>query len=330
MVRTQGVHAIRIPTPWLVGDVNVYVLQDGETKTLVDTGPLTEEAEKALTQGLAEIGIRIEDLDQVVLTHFHVDHSGLLEEIVKRSGAKVYAHPHTERLIRKDAVVEAERKAFYLDLYRSVGLSAEEARATYEQIADYHDFMGRGHVDHKLREGDRIPGHEAWEVIYTPGHSMDHISLYRAEDRVMLLGDHLIKHVSSNAFVEPPVRAGDPRPQTLVLYREALKKVHALDCQIGYAGHGEPVTEHRALIEKRLRDQERRAARIVEKVQSGHTTAVELCRALFPYHQDQMPLVVSETLGHLDWLVAEGVLAVETTASGVWQYRVVKEPAFCG
>ena len=329
MAMARGVHGFSIPTPWLVGDVNVYVLRDGETATLVDTGPLTPEAEAALEAGLAQIGLRVEDLDQIVLTHFHVDHSGLVERIVQRSGAKVYAHPATERLIQKDRDLEAQRKQFFLDLYRAFGLSDEDGLMAYEQLADYQDYMGHGHVDGELAEGDRVPGHEAWEVIYTPGHSMDHLSLYRAEDGVMILGDHVIKHISSNAMIEPSPAPGEPRPQTLVLYREALKKVAAMDWHIGYTGHGEPVTGHRELIEKRLRDQERRAARIVDLVREGRTTGAELCLTLFPRHRSQMSLIVSETLGHLDWLVAEGVLAVEDGPAGVWQYRVVKEMAFC-
>ncbi|MCX7569772.1 MBL fold metallo-hydrolase [Tumebacillus sp. DT12] len=329
MTATKGVHGIAIPTPWLVGDVNVYVLQDGETVTLVDTGPQTPEAEAALSAGLAEIGLTVGDIDQILLTHFHVDHSGLVERLVKQCGAKVFAHPGTERLIQKNQAVEAERKTFFLDLYRSFGLSDEDGLLAYEQLADYQDYMGQGHVDVMLAEGDRVPGHEAWEVLYTPGHSMDHLSLYRAEDGVMILGDHVIKHISSNAMIEPPADISQPRPRTLVLYREALRKVAAIDWHIGYTGHGEPVTGHRELIEKRLRDQERRAARIVEMVREGRTTGARLCLAMFPHHRNQLSLIVSETLGHLDWLVEEGVLAVEDDQSGIVQYRVVKEMVTC-
>ncbi|MGZ6502857.1 MAG: MBL fold metallo-hydrolase [Tumebacillaceae bacterium] len=321
----SGVHLITVPTPFDVGPVNLYLLVDGEMLTLVDTGPLTKQAEDVLEQGLQELGFQVEDLKQIVLTHFHVDHTGMLEKLVTRSGAKVYAHPWTAPLIRSDRAVEAARYHFFRDLYFKMGASLDVVEQSLGQLFDYQAFTGNGHVDVVLQEGMRLPGHEHWEVLYTPGHSQDHLSLYRAEDGVMLLGDHLIRTISSNAFIEPPAKAGEPRPKTLMIYREALRKIHALPWNIGFAGHGEPITEGHALIEKRLRDGEKRAEKVVNFVAQGKRSGMELALAMFPRHLNQLPLIVSETLGHLDWMVAEGRLAFEETPSGIWHYRTTEK-----
>lgn len=87
-----GVYCIEIPTPFHVGSVNVYVLKE-EHVTLVDVGPLTEEAWETLQEGLASIGIRMEEIKQIILTHHHVDHCGLLERVRRVSGACTLAHP---------------------------------------------------------------------------------------------------------------------------------------------------------------------------------------------------------------------------------------------
>ena len=81
----KGIYQIEIPTPFAVGPVNVYLLE-GDYLTLVDTGALTEEAWEALNQGIKEIGYEVKDIKQVVLTHHHVDHCGMLERVREVSG----------------------------------------------------------------------------------------------------------------------------------------------------------------------------------------------------------------------------------------------------
>ncbi|PWK11263.1 MBL fold metallo-hydrolase [Tumebacillus permanentifrigoris] len=317
-------HKISIPTPFPVGPVNVYLLKGKDCLTLVDTGPKTVEAQEALEAGLRAVGVRVEDLDQILLTHYHCDHVGLLENLVEQSGAKVYAHPFTEPLIAREPAFEAARSEFYQGLYRGLGLTEAQKQQAIGQIYDYLEYVGVAHVDVALREGDRLPGHEEWQVVYTPGHALDHLSLYDAVGKRMLLGDHVIKKISSNAFIEPPHRAGDERPRMLMIYREALRKVQTLDWEIGYAGHGEEITGHRDLITKRLADMERRQANVLETVRSGKTTGVEITLAMFPRHLEQLTLIISETVGHLDWLVAEGKLRVEDD-NGLWRYFAVEE-----
>jgi glyoxylase-like metal-dependent hydrolase (beta-lactamase superfamily II) len=322
MKLTADIHQFTVPTPWPIGPVNLYLLEGRAGLTLVDTGPDTPEALAALESGLAEIGKRVEDISQVVLTHFHVDHTGLCNRVVQLSGAKVYAHPLTAVIMKKDVAVSAYRADFFKTLYRAMGATEEMAGLAFQQLEEYDKALPPCAVDVELQEGDVIPGHEEWRVVYTPGHSQDHISLYRESDGVMILGDHLIMHVSSNAFIEPPLRPGEPRPKTLITYREALRKLQDLELTIGYTGHGEPVTDHRELITQRLLEHEKRAAKVVEQVRQGRHTALEICLALFPRHANQMPLIMSETLGHLDWLVAEGRLRIEETPDGLWLYQI--------
>lgn len=318
----KGVHAISVPTPIEVGPVNVYLIRDEHCLTLVDTGPLADVSEAGLRSGLRELGLVPADLDQIVLTHYHCDHTGLLETLVQESGAKVYAHEQTARLLRPEGHLSSERLAFFRDLFGKMGLSPEHEQAAMRQILSFGKYMCNGSVDGLLAEGDFVPGIDGWQVLHTPGHSQDHISLLRAEDGTMILGDHLIGHISSNALIEPPDRPGDERPRSLMIYRESLQKVHRLDWQIGYPGHGEPVTEYRALIEERLKGNEWRAQAILEQIRQGKRTGAEITFALFPRHLEQMTLIASETLGHLDWLVAEGRLLVEENERGVWEYRL--------
>ncbi|TCP55440.1 glyoxylase-like metal-dependent hydrolase (beta-lactamase superfamily II) [Tumebacillus sp. BK434] len=318
----MNIYKIALPTPFAIGDVNVYLLGDGDRLTLVDTGTKSRVGERALELGLAEVGVRVEDLSQIVLTHFHADHAGLLERLVARSGAKVYAHPLTHDLILPTEAGLQKRAAFFDEIYLRMGLVDAGPRSQIvAEVKGYQDDMGRAGVDVVLQEGDLLPGHEKWRVIYTPGHSQDHLSLYREEDGVLVLGDHLLQNISSNAFIEPPAVEGEERPKTLMIYRDALRKVYDMEWKVGLPGHFEEIREYRELIDKRFAAQEKRAARAVEAVKAGKRTGIEICQTLFPKSMNLLPLVMSETLGQLDWMTAEGKITRELNEQGVWVFR---------
>src|SRR5262245_24441638 len=86
-----GLHAIALPTPFEIGDVNIY-LAEGDTLTLIDCGLNTEAAYTALTDGLATRGYKIRDIKRLLITHHHVDHVGLARRILDESGAEVWCH----------------------------------------------------------------------------------------------------------------------------------------------------------------------------------------------------------------------------------------------
>src|SRR5437660_11085329 len=80
---------IQAPLPH-IRSVNIWLLRSTPV-TLIDTGPRSDEALSALEQGLESEGLRIEDVEQVIPTHHHLDHTGLVATIVARSGARVAA-----------------------------------------------------------------------------------------------------------------------------------------------------------------------------------------------------------------------------------------------
>src|SRR3954463_4482620 len=83
-----GVWSIEIGTPWPVGPVNVYLVDD-DPLTLIDVGQRSPEALADLEAGLAAAGRRIEDLERIVLTHQHIDHTGGAAMVAERAGAEL-------------------------------------------------------------------------------------------------------------------------------------------------------------------------------------------------------------------------------------------------
>ena len=90
MTPPSWIRCLTIPTPFPVGPVNVYLLED-EPLTLVDSGPNSAKALDELEQALAALGHAVEDLELLVISHQHMDHFGLASILARRSGAEVAA-----------------------------------------------------------------------------------------------------------------------------------------------------------------------------------------------------------------------------------------------
>src|ERR1051326_2322220 len=85
------IHKIVVPTPFYVGPVNVYLVRN-DPVTLIDVGPNTEEAFTALRAGVEQLGLRLDMIKRIVISHAHEDHYGLAGRVQQISGAEVLLH----------------------------------------------------------------------------------------------------------------------------------------------------------------------------------------------------------------------------------------------
>ncbi|MBS4191138.1 MBL fold metallo-hydrolase [Bacillus sp. FJAT-49705] len=303
----DGLAKLVIPTPFSVGDVNVYVVK-GERLTLVDVGPKTEEAWEALNAQLKDLHLSPDDIEQVVLTHHHPDHAGLLDYFPQT--LDVYGHRNNQRwLHRTDAFLKAHDE-FYYDLFPRCGIP--------EQYLSFIDLMKKPlyfscsrSLSGELKEGDIPPGLYSWTVIETPGHAQSHIGLFREKDGVFIGGDHLLAHISPNPLMEPPLPGKTKRPKPQVQYNESLKKLLQLPIQLCYSGHGDNIYHVHELIEKRLVRQHERALHVKKWLEEEPLTVFEICQRLFPtVYKKEFSLTISETIAQLDYLHALGAISI--------------------
>jgi glyoxylase-like metal-dependent hydrolase (beta-lactamase superfamily II) len=314
-----GIHRIAVPTPFLVGRVNCYLIED-QPLTLIDTGPNSGKSLDVLAQGLAEHGHRIEDLELIVITHQHMDHLGLLEIVTRRSGAEVAAlgllAPYIESF-RRSAAADDE---FAQGVMHRHGVPAELVTALGLVGEAYRAFGSSGHVTRGLRDGDTLELRDrTLRAFHRPGHSPSDTILLDEQRRMLIAGDHLLANISSNPIVSKPLpRAGDAeaaldaaeRPPALLNYIESMRATREMEAELVLTGHGEPITDHVVLIDQRLRMHQRRAEKMLRMLAGRPLSAYELALQMWGnVAVTQAFLTISEVLGHMDMLIGDGLVA---------------------
>ena len=306
-ITDAGIRVLRIPTPFQVGRVNTYLLE-GEPLTLVDSGPNSGKALDELERQLEALGHRIEDLELVIITHQHIDHLGLVDIVAKRSGAEVAAldllAPFVENF-GDDAERDDEEAAA---LMRRHGISEEVVTALRQVTGSFRAWGSKAKVTRPLHDGELLQlGDRRLEVQHRPGHSPSDTVFWDEDRRILLAADHLIKHISSNPLISRPLDGSAERTQALVTYLESLKKTRELPAEIVLSGHGEPITDHVALIDKRFAMHQRRAEKLYGLIAEQPRTGHELAQALWgDVAVTQAFLTLSEVIGHVDLLVNAG------------------------
>lgn len=302
-----GIHRFAIPTPFAVGRVNCYLIED-EPLTLVDTGPNSGKALDELTARLAERGHALADLEQIVVTHQHIDHLGLVEILVEHSGAEVAAlGAAAQRLAAFEADAELDDQ-FAVEVMLRNGIPEDVTVALRSVSRSFRSWGSHVPVTRPLEDGGALElGDRRLEVLHRPGHSPSDTVFWDAERRILIAADHLLPSISSNPLLARPLDGSSRRPQALVTYIESLRKTREMPVEIVLPGHGEPITDHVALIDSRFAGYERRKEKIHRLIAEQPRNAYELAQALWGnVAVTQAFLTLSEVIGHADLLVNEG------------------------
>ncbi len=313
-----GIHRLSIPTPFAVGRVNAYLIED-EPLTLVDSGPNSASALDELELALAQHGHAIEDLGLLIITHQHIDHLGLAKVLARRSGAEVAALDTLASYLARFGESMDGDDGYAARVMSRHGIAAEVSSALRTVSAIMRAWGSSVAVTRPLADGEDLALRDrTLRVLHRPGHSPSDTLFWDERRSLLLAGDHLIKHISSNPLISRPLdSAADydgPRPQALVTYLASLAATRAIDVDVLLPGHGEPVTDHAALIDERFRLHRRRAEKIMRLIAERPRSAYEIAQELWgSVAVTQAYLTVSEVLGHVDLLLNDGrVREVET------------------
>jgi len=322
--RKRGVHLLSIPTPFAVGRVNCYLIE-GERLTLIDAGPRSEQAMSALEEAIALTGHSIEEIDLVVATHEHIDHIGNIRTVARRAGASVAALDlAVDRLGDFDRQAMAEND-MAVELMIRNGVSKEIATRLRSIAETYRDLGDDVPVDTPLAAGSAVRfGDIDLEVHHRPGHSPSDTIFVDSIEGLCFGGDHLLSHISSNPLIARPLDGSPGRTRSLIDYAASLRATREMEISVMLSGHGEPITDHRTLIDSYLKAQERRRRKVLGIIREEPRTAHGIASEIWgDVAVTQAYLTMSEVVGHTDVLQDEGLVR-ETERDGVVLFEVVE------
>jgi glyoxylase-like metal-dependent hydrolase (beta-lactamase superfamily II) len=328
LAEEAGIFRLAIPTPFQVGRVNAYLIEDSPL-TLVDSGPNSAKALDELEQALAARGHAVEDIGLLVITHQHMDHFGLASILARRSGAEVAALDRLAPFLAGYGRQTDLDDHFAERTMLRHGIPPEIVTALRAVSAGFRAWGSRVDVTRPLADGSELElADRTLRVLHRPGHSPSDTVFLDESRSILLAADHLIAHISSNPLLARPLGAAAdyesppaPRPQALVSYLASLERTRAMELSLVLPGHGRPITDHVSLIDERFRLHRRRAEKIHGLIASQPRTAHEIAQELWGnVAVTQAYLTLSEVLGHVDLLLEEGRV-VEAEQDGVAHFE---------
>jgi glyoxylase-like metal-dependent hydrolase (beta-lactamase superfamily II) len=324
----EGAHKIRVPlTGSPLGWVNAYVLRADDGFVLVDCGWDLPDALDALRKGLDDLGIRLEDLRTLVITHNHPDHYGLAGRLVKLASCGVLMHHldavHIESRYVDMSSLEAEMERWL----RIHGAPPDELMAMVKGSEAILERINIAKPDIEVSGGEKVTaGDSEWEIIWTPGHSVGHICLYERSQKAFLSGDHILNPISPSVGLHAQ-SMGNP----LSDYLSSLESIRDLDVDMVLPAHGDEFAGFRERIDELMEHHEERLDEIrgilgQQPARTAYETASRMKWNLEGPFERWLPfmrrLATTEALAHLELLVSRSEVKRVTADGGVVRYSL--------
>lgn len=315
-----------LPLPFALNHVHCYLLDDGDGWTIIDAGLNTSHGRAEWQTAFETLNIAPADLKRIILTHTHPDHYGLAGWL-QRWGQEDRPDEEAPPVLlsaREDEMATA----VWLQLDGQIrrmsrhliycGLDYEMA----DDVANNTRFVGtrtrpQPHTTAVLTAGDTINmGQRTFEILTYAGHSDGQLLFYCADETLLLAGDHVLLDITPNISRWP---GGWENP--LGRYLDSLAVLKRLDVALALPGHKRLITDwHGRLTELELHHAER-LGDTVTAVASGDRTVADIAKTVFRLDHltvHEARFAITETLAHLDYLVAHNTLTV--SGDDVWLY----------
>lgn len=317
-LKQHNIAMLPLPTPFPVGPVNCFLFKN-DPITLVDTGLNTDKTYEELSRGMQEHGLRISDIEIIIVTHGHRDHMGLLGRLLEETGAKAYGHPLVDKLGIVNPDDASVRKNFFLGILHEFGVpdeTIEEANSLYDR---FKQFSEPYRLDYLLEHEGHSLG---FDTYFVPGHSPSDTLFIDNARGFTIVGDHILTSTNPNPLLRRP-EPGEKRARSLVEYQASLRESRQRELGVCLPGHGGLILDGHSAIDGILEKHDRRSAIIEKLVREGHATPYAISRKLFPdLPAPNVHLGLSVSVGHMEVLEERGILE-QTHVDGVLHFSPV-------
>jgi glyoxylase-like metal-dependent hydrolase (beta-lactamase superfamily II) len=318
-----GVQWLRLPLPYRLDHVNVYLIEDEDGWTVLDTG-LGTDACRAAWDAVLSGPMAGQRLTSMIVTHYHPDHVGLAGWLAERFVLPL-SMPRPEYLY--SLALQYAPGDLGADMHRPFyhrhGLSPQVTEAVLSRGHEYlRRTTGVPTSYHRLRHGDsRRIGTRAFQVITGGGHALEQAMLYRPEERLFFAADQVIARISPNVSVH----AMEPDLDALGIYLGSLSGLRdsvAHDVLV-LPGHGLPFYGLHERIGDLMEHHEQRCAVIAEACRPQPLSVADIVPCVFQRELDehQTGFAFGEVLAHVNHMLGRDQLVLETGRDGIDRYR---------
>jgi glyoxylase-like metal-dependent hydrolase (beta-lactamase superfamily II) len=315
-----GVHWLRMPLPFQLDHINLWLLEDDGGWTIVDTG-IGNAATRELWERIFGSFSKKFSVKRVVLTHYHPDHAGNAAWLCERFGVDLwmtqgeYLTAHAVRMATAGYTSEA-----VLEVFRKNGLDDERRAAMTGGGNRYAKLVPEfPHSYRRIIEGERLKiGGREWRAIVGYGHAPEHMSLYCKDLNVVIAGDMLLSTISTNVSVWSVDPEGDP----LRLFLESIARYRELPADVlVLPSHGKPFRGAHARVEQLEEHHKAQFSKLAQSLNEPKS-AGQLLGVLFrrPLDAHQTFFAMGEAIAHLHYLYYAGRATRAVGADGVMRY----------
>jgi glyoxylase-like metal-dependent hydrolase (beta-lactamase superfamily II) len=319
----DDVYWLRMPLPFALDHINLYLIKDGDGYAALDTGIGTQTTERLWERIFSESGIR---LTRVIVTHMHPDHIGLAGFLTEKFEVPLYM-TMSEYFVSR-AMVAGGRGASnfndrqYLKRCGMTDAYIEQATASKGRLQKVVRPIPLGYI--RLTEGMHLDiGDYTWKVIIGRGHSPEHACLYCEHKNILISGDHVLPNISPNIGVY----STEPDANALKLYFDTLPQFKNLphdtwvlpSHKLPFVGLHTRVDELIAHHQKHLKD----LLEFCIKEKSVNDCLPVLFQRELNEHN--MFFAIAEGLAHLNYLFYDGQMTKRTDSDGRWLFTTSKQ-----
>lgn len=315
-----GIRWLRMPLPFALSHINLWLLDDGDGCAIVDTGVNTEES-----RDIWQRQLNGKHVSRILVTHLHPDHSGCAGWLGETYGAGLWM-TREEYLLCRVLTADTGRTApsAGVGFYRAAGFPDDALDRYRDMFGMFGKFVAElPEAYTRLRDGQIVQiGSREWEVVIGRGHSPEHACLACHSDGLLISGDQVLPTISSNVSVFPTEPLADP-------LEEWLASLHMLKDRVAgdtlvLPSHGRPFRGVHRRLDALIAEHSEALDALAERLKTPQR-AIDVFPALFKSEIKRGNLIMAtgESIAHLNYLIGQGIVERERDADQVDWYRAV-------